>query len=73
MGAFSSTGRAATLPAIGIIPWGASPIKLLRNLRDALVLLPTSAHFLPSPRLVQAAPARGSLIQSATQFYGEKS
>jgi hypothetical protein len=44
----------------------------LWNMLGALVLLPALAHFLLSPRLAQPAPARGPLIQSATQFHGEK-
>jgi hypothetical protein len=70
--------------AIGVITWVASPIKFqadmglllafmfLWNMLGALVLLPALAHFLLSPRLAQPAPARGPLIQSATQFHGEK-
>jgi hypothetical protein len=70
--------------AIGVITWVASPIKFqadmglllafmfLWNMLGALVLLPALAHFLLSPRLAQPAPARAPLIQSATQFHGEK-
>jgi predicted RND superfamily exporter protein len=82
-GALQFTGKVVMLsgvtPAIGVITWGASPIKIQADMRwllafmfrwnilGALVLLPTLAHFLLKP----SAPQPSAAAKASVQLSGE--
>jgi predicted RND superfamily exporter protein len=78
-GALLFTGKVVMLtgvtPAIGVVTWGASPIKRQADMRwllafmfrwnmlGALVLLPAPAHFLLRPSALQASAADKASVQ----------